>query len=165
MELIFQLLKEWLYEILGFKNCLLWNEALCLLIPIYGGNFEQIGWKSINHNIGIPRPIKLMDKNMIYDVCVVGSGAGAGPIIYELSRAGLKVCVLEKEIFTTKRFFKRWNSSCKDVPLTPNLKEKYHTVEEFVDGSWHKFPLMKLVGVLEWFTFRWFFKFYEWIFS
>ena len=23
---------------------------------------------------------------------------------------------------------------------------------------------MKLVGVLEWFTFRWFFKFYEWIF-
>ena len=30
---------------------------------------------------------------MIYDVCVVGSGAGAGPIIYELSSAGLKVCV------------------------------------------------------------------------
>ena len=26
------------------------------------------------------------------------------------------------------------------------------------------FQPMKLVGVLEWFTFRWFFKFYEWIF-
>jgi choline dehydrogenase-like flavoprotein len=30
------------------------------------------------------------------DVCVIGSGAGAGPIIYELSKAGFKVLVLEK---------------------------------------------------------------------
>lgn len=30
------------------------------------------------------------------DVCVIGSGAGAGPIIYELSKAGFKVVVLEK---------------------------------------------------------------------
>ncbi|OIQ31524.1 MAG: oxidoreductase [Crocinitomix sp. MedPE-SWsnd] len=30
------------------------------------------------------------------DVCVIGSGAGAGPIIYELSKAGFKVIVLEK---------------------------------------------------------------------
>ena len=42
---------------------------------------------------------------MIYDVCVVGSGAGAGPIIYELSRKGLKVCVLEKgDIYNEKCF-------------------------------------------------------------
>lgn len=30
------------------------------------------------------------------DVCVIGSGAGAGPVIYELSKAGYKVVVLEK---------------------------------------------------------------------
>ena len=29
--------------------------------PIYGGNFNQIGWKSVNH-AGIPRPTKFMDK-------------------------------------------------------------------------------------------------------
>ena len=33
---------------------------------------------------------------MKFDVCVIGSGAGAGPIIYELSKAGKKVVVLEK---------------------------------------------------------------------
>ena len=44
---------------------------------------------------------------MIYDVCVIGSGAGAGPIIYELSNAGLKVCVLEKgDIYNEKDFSK-----------------------------------------------------------
>lgn len=26
--------------------------------PIYGGNFNQIAWKSVNHSIGIPRPLK-----------------------------------------------------------------------------------------------------------
>ena len=31
-----------------------------------------------------------------YDLCVIGSGAGAGPIVYELSKAGYRVCVLEK---------------------------------------------------------------------
>lgn len=30
------------------------------------------------------------------DICVIGSGAGAGPIIYELSKAGYSVVVLEK---------------------------------------------------------------------
>lgn len=26
--------------------------------PIYGGNFNQIAWNSVNHSIGIPRPLK-----------------------------------------------------------------------------------------------------------
>ena len=30
------------------------------------------------------------------DLCIVGSGAGAGPIAYELSKAGYKVVILEK---------------------------------------------------------------------
>ena len=77
---------------------------------------------------------------MIYDVCVVGSGAGAGPIIYELSRKGLKVCVLEKgDIYNEKDFSKDELALRKPI-YVPNLKDEYHTIEEFLDGSWKKFP-------------------------
>ena len=78
---------------------------------------------------------------MIYDVCVIGSGAGAGPIIYELSKIGLKVCVLEKgEIYNEKDFSKDEIAVVRRPIYTPNLKEQYHTIEEFIDGSWKKFP-------------------------
>ena len=77
---------------------------------------------------------------MMYDVCVIGSGAGAGPIIYELSKKGLKVCVLEKgDIYTEKDFSKDEMVVRKSI-YTPNLKDEYHTIEEFIDGSWQKFP-------------------------
>lgn len=77
---------------------------------------------------------------MIYDVCVVGSGAGAGPIIYELSSAGLKVCVLEKGDIYNEKDFSKDELLVRRSIYTPNLKEQYHTIEEFVDGSWQKFP-------------------------
>ena len=77
---------------------------------------------------------------MMYDVCVIGSGAGAGPIIYELSQKGLKVCVLEKgDIYTEKDFSKDEMVVRKSI-YTPNLKDEYHTIEEFINGSWQKFP-------------------------
>lgn len=77
---------------------------------------------------------------MMYDVCVIGSGAGAGPIIYELSQKGLKVCVLEKgDIYNEKDFSKDEMVVRKSI-YTPNLKDEYHTIEEFIDGSWQKFP-------------------------
>jgi len=77
---------------------------------------------------------------MIYDVCVIGSGAGAGPIIYELSRAGLKVCVLEKGDIYNEKDFSKDELLVRRSIYTPNLKDEYHTIEEFIDGSWHKFP-------------------------
>jgi choline dehydrogenase-like flavoprotein len=78
---------------------------------------------------------------MIYDVCVIGSGAGAGPIIYELSKIGLKVCVLEKgDIYNEKDFSKDEIALVRRPIYTPNLKDEYHTIEEFIDGSWQKFP-------------------------
>ena len=78
---------------------------------------------------------------MIYDVCVIGSGAGAGPIIYELSKIGLKICVLEKgETYNEKDFSKDEIAVVRRPIYTPNLKEQYHTIEEFIDGSWKKFP-------------------------
>jgi choline dehydrogenase-like flavoprotein len=78
---------------------------------------------------------------MIYDVCVIGSGAGAGPIIYELSKIGLKVCVLEKgDIYNEKDFSKDEIALVRRPIYTPNLKDEYHTIEEFINGSWQKFP-------------------------
>jgi len=78
---------------------------------------------------------------MIYDVCVIGSGAGAGPIIYELSKIGLKVCVLEKgDIYNEKDFSKDEIALVRRPIYTPKLKDEYHTIEEFIDGSWQKFP-------------------------
>ncbi len=35
----------------------------------------------------------MIDKN--FDICIIGSGAGAGPVAYTLSKAGYKVLVLE----------------------------------------------------------------------
>jgi choline dehydrogenase-like flavoprotein len=78
---------------------------------------------------------------MIYDVCVIGSGAGAGPIIYELSLKGLKVCVLEKgDIYNEKDFSKDEIAVVRRPIYTPNLKDEYHTIEEFINNKWEKFP-------------------------
>lgn len=77
---------------------------------------------------------------MIYDVCVIGSGAGAGPIIYELSRKGLKVCVLEKGDIYNEKDFSKDEMVVRKPTYTPSLKDEYHTIEEFIDGSWQKFP-------------------------
>lgn len=77
----------------------------------------------------------------IYDVCVIGSGAGAGPIIYELSKKGLKVCVLEKgDIYNEKDFSKDEIAVVRRSIYTPKLKDEYHTIEEFIDVTWQKFP-------------------------
>ena len=37
-----------------------------------------------------------MELKLIYDVCIIGSGAGAGPIAYTLAKEGKKVLILEK---------------------------------------------------------------------
>ncbi len=43
----------------------------------------------------------------LYDVCVIGSGAGGGPIAYELAKAGKKVIVLEKGGYYDEKEFVR----------------------------------------------------------
>lgn len=75
---------------------------------------------------------------MKYDVCVIGSGAGAGPVIYELSKAGYNVVVLEKgPWFKTEDFSKDEMVATRRSVYTPNLKEESHVlVEQNSDGDW-----------------------------
>ncbi|HFS66863.1 MAG TPA: GMC family oxidoreductase [Flavobacteriia bacterium] len=77
-----------------------------------------------------------MDKK--YDVCVVGSGAGAGPIIYTLSKAGFKVLVLEKgPWFKTEDFTKDEITAVRRSVYTPNLKDEPQVLETLDEnGNW-----------------------------
>jgi choline dehydrogenase-like flavoprotein len=82
--------------------------------------------------------------NSDYDVCVVGSGAGAGPIIYELSKAGYKVVVLEKgKYFKEKDFYKdEMTTSLRNI-YTPDLREQQHVVElPRGENGWYKKPTL-----------------------
>lgn len=75
---------------------------------------------------------------MKYDVCVVGSGAGAGPVISELSKAGLKVVVLEKGPWLkTEDFTKDEMVATRRSVYTPNLKDECHVlVKKNHSGKW-----------------------------
>ncbi len=70
-------------------------------------------------------------KNAAYDICIIGSGAGAGPVAYELSRAGFSVAVLEKgEHYERKDFSKDEIAYTKRAVTTPKLEDEYHTIED-----------------------------------
>lgn len=75
---------------------------------------------------------------MKYDVCIVGSGAGAGPVISELSKAGLKIVVLEKgPWFKTEDFTKDEMVATRRSVYTPNLKDECHVlVKQNSAGEW-----------------------------
>jgi len=71
------------------------------------------------------------------EVCIVGSGAGAGPIAYTLSQAGKKVLVLEKgPWYTEKDFSKDEISVCRRSMYTPNLKDERHVLETKHKDHW-----------------------------
>ncbi|QBG36173.1 GMC family oxidoreductase [Litorilituus sediminis] len=68
---------------------------------------------------------------MNYDICIVGSGAGASPIAYRLSQAGAKVLVLEKGPWLTeKEFFKDELTISLHDAYNPKLENEQHVVEE-----------------------------------
>ncbi|MCP4699459.1 MAG: GMC family oxidoreductase [Gammaproteobacteria bacterium] len=76
--------------------------------------------------------------NNDFDVCVIGSGAGGGPIAYTLAKAGYSVVVLEKgSWFTEKDFFKDEIACCRRSVYTPDLREEPQVVEtEKDEGGW-----------------------------
>lgn len=73
-----------------------------------------------------------------YDVCIIGSGAGAGPVALELAKAGKSVLVLEKGPWLTEKdFYKDELACCRRSVYTPQLKDEKHVIEEqYMDGSW-----------------------------
>ncbi|TPH15643.1 GMC family oxidoreductase [Litorilituus lipolyticus] len=68
---------------------------------------------------------------MDFDICIVGSGAGASPIAYRLSQAGAKVVVLEKGPWLTeKEFFKDEQTISLHDAYNPSLTDEQHVIEE-----------------------------------
>ena len=73
-----------------------------------------------------------------FDVCVIGSGAGGGPIAHELSRAGYSVVVLEKGPWLKEQHFTKDELACcrRDV-YTPSLHDEKHVIESRdARGGW-----------------------------
>ncbi len=73
-----------------------------------------------------------------YDVCIIGSGAGGGPVALTLARAGYSVLVLEKgPWFTEHDFYKDELACCRRSVYTPKLSEEQHVIEDSdSDGNW-----------------------------
>ncbi len=64
------------------------------------------------------------------EVCIVGSGAGAAPVAYTLSKAGKKVLVLEKGPWLKEEDFSKDEISvCRRPGYTPNLRDERHVLE------------------------------------
>ena len=57
-ELIFSIIKTNNYAKSWVSKLSYYGIEAMFSDPIYGGNSNQIGWISINHNIGYPRPVK-----------------------------------------------------------------------------------------------------------
>jgi choline dehydrogenase-like flavoprotein len=75
----------------------------------------------------------------MYDVCIIGSGAGASGVAYILSMAGVNVVMLEKgSLLHRGEFSKDEIAYCRRDIFTPNTKDEYHTTEELVNDKWIK---------------------------
>lgn len=57
-ELIFESIKDSAYAKSWVSKITYYGIEAMFSNPIYGGNFNQIAWKSINHAVGIPQPLK-----------------------------------------------------------------------------------------------------------
>mgnify|MGYP002621771250 FL=1 len=70
-----------------------------------------------------------------FDVCIIGSGAGGGPVARQLSLAGYDVVVLEKGPHLKQSdFYKDELACCRRSVYTPNLKNEQHVIEDY-DGT------------------------------
>lgn len=73
-----------------------------------------------------------------YDICIIGSGAGASPIAYELSLAGYSVVVLEKgPWFKTADFTKDEIVATRREVYTPQLEDEPQVIDKKNgNGEW-----------------------------
>lgn len=75
-------------------------------------------------------------KNNEFDCCIIGSGAGAGPVAYELSKAGYKVLVLEKGKWYKEQDFKKDEQLSRHNVFRSKFKEERHVLEEPDGEDW-----------------------------
>ena len=76
---------------------------------------------------------------MIYDVCIIGTGAGASGVAHKLVEAGINVVMLERGgFYKEKDFSKDEMAYCKREIVTPSFKDAYHTIESYNNGKWTK---------------------------
>jgi len=73
-----------------------------------------------------------------FDVCVIGSGAGGGPVALTLAEAGYSVVVLEKGPWLREADFSKDEiAACRRSTYTPNLRDERHVLEQQgEDGAW-----------------------------
>jgi len=75
----------------------------------------------------------------MYDVVVIGSGAGGGTAAYQLAKAGKRVLILEKGDFIHREAFSKDELAyCRRNILTPHINDEYHIVEQRSDGRWQR---------------------------
>ncbi len=77
-----------------------------------------------------------------FDVCIIGSGAGGGPVALTLAEAGYSVVVLEKgPWFNEQDFYKDELACCRRSVYTPDLRDEQHVIEDATDnGGWEATP-------------------------
>lgn len=81
----------------------------------------------------------------IYDAVVVGSGAGAGPVIYTLAKAGWEVLVLEKGPWLrTADFRKDELVATRRSVYTPPLHKEFHVLSLRENGRWNDYTTYAL---------------------
>jgi choline dehydrogenase-like flavoprotein len=70
-------------------------------------------------------------------VCVIGSGAGAGPIIYELAKAGHEIVVLEKGPWIKRENFRKDEMSVtRRKVYTPLNEDEFHVLDYPEGDGW-----------------------------
>lgn len=77
-----------------------------------------------------------------FDVCVIGSGAGGGPVAWEAARAGRSVVVLEKGPWFDERDFYKDEVTCNHRRVfRSDYKTEPQVIEEpGADGQWSALP-------------------------